>query len=86
MANIGNPFMNSCILVAVGNAAILIEMAIVTPYGYRRVFLTTGLIVCGFCQLISAVVYTKQPGTIVTGRLVVTFSVIYTFVYNVSRS
>ncbi|MCJ1394678.1 hypothetical protein MMC18_007558 [Xylographa bjoerkii] len=82
MADVGNPFMNSCILVAVGVVAIIIDLFIIAPYGRRRVFLTTGLIVCGFCQLIIAIVYTKNPGTVQTGQLIVAFSVIYIFVYN----
>jgi MFS transporter, SP family, sugar:H+ symporter len=82
MANVGNAFENSCILVAVGVAAIIIDLFIIAPYGRRRIFLTTGLTVCAFCQLIPAVVYTKNPGTPKTGKIIVAFNVIYIFVYN----
>ncbi|KAI9760385.1 MAG: hypothetical protein M4579_001681 [Chaenotheca gracillima] len=82
MAKVGNAFENSCILVAVGVVAIIIDLFIMAPYGRRRVFLTTGLIVCGFCQLIQAIVYDKDPGSENTGRVVVAMSVIYIFVYN----
>ena len=86
MAHVGDAFMNSCILTAVGVVAIIIDLFIIAPFGRRRVFLTTGLIICGFCQLIVAVVYDVQPGTMATGRVVVAMSVIYIFVYNVSAS
>jgi len=82
MANVGNAFMNSCILTSVGVVAILIDLFIITPYGRRRVFLTTGLIICGFCQLIIAVVYQMHPGTAQTGHIIVAMSVIYIIVYN----
>ena len=85
MANVGNPFMNSCILVAIGVLAILINLAVMVNYGRRRIFLTWGLIICGFCQLVVAVVYQKNPGTPTTGKVVVGVSVVYVFVYNVSR-
>jgi len=82
MANVGNPFMNSCILVSVGVVAIFINLGVMVRYGRRRIFLTWGLIICGFCQLIIAVVYQKNPGTSATGKVVVAVSVIYLFVYN----
>jgi hypothetical protein len=84
MANVGNPFMNSCILVSVGVVAIFINLGVMVRYGRRRIFLTWGLIICGFCQLIIAVVYQKHPGTNATGKVIVAVSVIYIFVYNVS--
>ncbi|KAJ4537527.1 hypothetical protein HRR80_003332 [Exophiala dermatitidis] len=64
MAKVGSAFENACILVAVGVAAILINSAIITKYGRRRVFLSVGMILCGITQLIIAIVYdTKGPGT-----------------------
>ena len=64
MAKVGSAFENSCILVAVGVIAILINSAIITRWGRRRVFLTVGMCLCGLTQLIVAVVYDKQgPGT-----------------------
>ena len=57
MANVGNASENSCILTAVGVVGILINIALITHAGHRRVFLTTGLVICGFSQLIVAAVY-----------------------------
>ena len=74
--------MNSCILVSVGVLAIFVNLAIMVRYGRRRTFLTAGLIICAFCQLIVAVVYQENPGTSQTGKVVVAISVIYIFVYN----
>jgi len=64
MASVGSAFENSCILVAVGVLAILINSAVITRFGRRRVFLITGMLLCGLSQLIVAVVYDKNgPGT-----------------------
>jgi hypothetical protein len=84
MAGVGNAFENSCILTGVGVAAILICVAIMPRYGRRRVFLVTSLIICGFCQLIVAVCYTKRDPTQIqqTGRIIVAFSIIYIVAYN----
>lgn len=84
MANIGNSFENSCILVAVGVIAILINSAVVTHIGRRRVFLVVGLFICGLSQLLTAVVYTVNPGTKSTGRAIVGLAVVYILGYNVS--
>jgi len=86
MANIGNAFENSCILVAVGVVAILINSAVITHFGRRRVFLVTGLSICGLTQLIMAVIYTVQPGTVSTGKGIVGLSVVYIIGYNVSAA
>lgn len=83
MANIGNSFENSCILTAVGVIAILINSAVITHFGRRRVFLIIGMFLCGLTQLLSAVVYTVQPGTVSTGRAIVGLSVVYIVGYNV---
>lgn len=85
MAGVGQPFQNSCILVAVGVVAILINSAIITKYGRRRVFLVTGLALCGFMQLIVAVVYTVQPASKSASQVIVAMSVLYIVAYNVSR-
>jgi SP family sugar:H+ symporter-like MFS transporter len=84
MAQVGNPFENTCILTAVGVFAILICVVIMPRYGRRRIFLTTSLIVCGFCQLIVAAVWTTRDPTEVrkTGRIIVGMSVIYIVSYN----
>lgn len=82
MANIGDPFANSCILIACGVAAIIINAAVITRYGRRRVFLMSGLVVCGICQMIVAAVYTVNPGTEQTGKVIVGISIIYIVSYN----
>lgn len=83
MANIGNSFENSCILTAVGVIAILINSAVITHIGRRRIFLIIGMLLCGLTQLLSAIVYTIQPGTESTGRAIVGLSVVYIMGYNV---
>lgn len=82
MANVGNAFENSCILTALGVVAILINIAVITRIGRRRLFLTVGLIICGFSQLIIAIIYTIHPGTQATGKAIVGLSVIFIFAYN----
>lgn len=71
MAGVGSPFENSCILTGVGVFIILVNSAIITKYGRRRVFLSVGLIICGICQLIVAAVYTAKPGTAATGKVTI---------------
>ncbi|KAJ6014955.1 Maltose permease [Penicillium herquei] len=82
MAKVGDAFENSCILSALGVVAILLNISVVTHIGRRRLFLTVGLLICGFSQLISAVVYTVNPGTPTTGKVVVAMAVIFIFAYN----
>jgi len=84
MAGIGSAFENSCILNAVGVVAILINCGLITHFGRRRVFLVSGLILCGIAQLLTAVVYTVHPGTQSTGQAIVGLSVVYILGYNVS--
>lgn len=85
MANIGDSFENSCILTAVGVLAIVANSAVITHIGRRRVFLIIGMFLCGLTQLITAIVYTIQPGTVSTGRAIVGLSVIYIVGYNASH-
>ncbi len=82
MANVGDAFENSCILSGVGVAALLANSLIITRYGRRRVLMTAGLVVCGVTQLIMAVVYTVEPMTRRTGKVVVAMSIIYIVAYN----
>ncbi|KAK4139408.1 uncharacterized protein C8A04DRAFT_15904 [Dichotomopilus funicola] len=82
MAGIGDAFENSCILISVGVIAILINSAIITRYGRRRVFLVTGLTLCGLTQLLMAVVYQVNPGAQSTGQAVVALAILYIFAYN----
>ncbi|KAI1299604.1 MFS monosaccharide transporter-like protein [Xylaria venustula] len=82
MANVGNAFENSCILTGVGVASLLFNALIITKYGRRRAMMVSGFIVCGLSQLIMAIVYTVEPGTQKTGKIIVGFSVIYIVSYN----
>ncbi|KAK3315760.1 general substrate transporter [Apodospora peruviana] len=82
MAGIGDAFMNSCILIGVGVFAILVNTALVTHFGRRRIFLTVGLILCGLAQLLTAIVYHVNPGKKSTGQAIVALAVIYIVGYN----
>ncbi|KAF1935184.1 general substrate transporter [Clathrospora elynae] len=82
MANVGSPFMNSCILTSVGVLAVMINSAVISKIGRRRVFLMAGLSVCGITQLIVAAVYHVRPGTVGTGKTIVALSIIYITGYN----
>lgn len=82
IAGIGNAFQNSCILVAVGVVVILINSAVITKIGRRRVFLMFGLILCGITQLIVAAVYNANPKGPHTGKVIVGVSVVYIIGYN----
>ncbi|RYO45621.1 hypothetical protein AA0116_g13198 [Alternaria tenuissima] len=82
MANVGSPFMNSCILTSVGVLAIMVNSSIISKIGRRRVFLMTGLSICGVTQLIIAAVYHVNPGTTGTGKVIVGLSVVYIIGYN----
>jgi MFS family permease len=82
MANVGDPFGNSCIAIACGVVAVILNSCITTRWGYRRVCLITGLIICGLCQLIIASVYQTAPGTKRTGQVIIAFTIIYIVSYN----
>lgn len=82
MANVGNPFENSCILNGVGTAALLANSLIITRYGRRRLFMMAGLIACGIMQLAMAIQYSREPGTRKSGKVLVGLSVIYVVAYN----
>lgn len=82
MANVGKPFENTCILTGVGVIAILINSAIITKYGRRRVMLVGGLIFCGLFQLIVAAAYTAGGDTPKAGKVLVAMSVLYIVSYN----
>ncbi|EPE02436.1 general alpha-glucoside permease [Ophiostoma piceae UAMH 11346] len=81
-AGIDNAFQNSCILTGLGVFIILVNSAVITRIGRRRVFLTVGLTICGFAQLFSAIIYTVKPGSQSSGKGVVAFAVIYIVGYN----
>lgn len=82
MAGIGDAFQNSCILTGVGVVAMLLNSALVTRFGYRRITMMTGFAFCGLAQLVIAIVYTVEPGTVKTGKTIVGLSVLYIVGYN----
>ncbi|KAF2818647.1 MFS monosaccharide transporter-like protein [Ophiobolus disseminans] len=82
MANVGSPFMNSCILTAVGVLAIIVNSCVISKIGRRRVFLMSGLSICGVCQIVVAAVSHVNPGTVSTGKAIVGLSIIYICGYN----
>jgi MFS transporter, SP family, sugar:H+ symporter len=82
MANVGNAFENSCILTGVGVASLLFNALVITKYGRRRAMMISGFTACGLTQLIMAIVYTVEPGTQRTGKVIVGLSVVYIVSYN----
>ncbi|GAB1315359.1 Major facilitator-type transporter ecdD (Fragment) [Madurella fahalii] len=82
MAGIGNAFENACILISVAVVAILVNSALVTHFGRRRVFLISGMLLCGVAQLLTAVIYHVNPGAKSTGQAIVGLSVVYILGYN----
>ncbi len=83
MAGITNAFQNSVILTTLGVVAIIVNSAVITHIGRRRVFLVSGLTICGIAQLITAIIYTVNPGSEATGKGIVALAVIYILGYNV---
>src|ERR1700761_6598372 len=81
MARVGQPFEDSCILAALSVVGILASSLFVTRLG-RRTILMSGMVVCGFMQLIQACVYQAQPTASSTGKVVVAMNIIYMFFYN----
>lgn len=79
-----DPFAMSCVLSTMGILAIFVNALVVVRYGQRRVMLMSGLLLCGLLQLIVAVVYDKDPGALVTGKVLVALSCLYLMSYNVS--
>jgi len=86
MANVGRPFENSCILQAVGLAAILANSVLSPKIGRRRVCLVTGLLICGAAMVIMAAVYQKNPLASATGKLVIAMTMIHMVSYSVRLS
>ncbi|EMD58953.1 hypothetical protein COCSADRAFT_153717 [Bipolaris sorokiniana ND90Pr] len=82
MANVGSPFMNTCILIAVGIVAVTVNSCIISKVGRRRIFLMVGLSICGITQMIIAAVYHVNPRTTRTGKIIVGVSVVYICGYN----
>ncbi|ORY09995.1 MFS monosaccharide transporter-like protein [Clohesyomyces aquaticus] len=82
MAHVGNAFQNTCILTAVGVFVIIVNSCVITRYGRRRVFLMTGMTICGISQFVVAAVYHVNPGTVQTGKIIIGMSVVYLCGYN----
>lgn len=82
MAGVGQPFQNSVILVALGVFAMAVNVCIITRWGRRRVFLTSGLILCGSVQLIVAAIFDAQPHNKSVLKAVVGLSIIYIIGFN----
>ncbi|KAI1077890.1 putative maltose permease [Whalleya microplaca] len=82
MANVGNAFENSCILTGVGVAALLANALLITKFGRRRLMMISGFSLCGLSQLIIAVMYTVEPMTERSGKVLVGMSVVYIVAYN----
>ncbi|GKU09270.1 unnamed protein product, partial [Fusarium langsethiae] len=82
MAKVQDPFAMSNVLSTAGMTATIINAFIVVRYGRRRVLLLGGLTIAGFFQLIFAVVYDRNPGQIVTGKVLVALSCLYMVAYN----
>ena len=82
MADVGKPFENACILTGVGVLAILLNSVVVTKFGRRRVFLMTGLTLCGIFQLIIAIIYTVAPTAGGARHALVGFVCLYICSYN----
>lgn len=84
MAHVDDPFAMSNVLSTIGMLALIINSFVVVRFGFRRIMLMSGLVGCAFLQLIIAVVYDKDPGSKVTGKVLVALSCLYMMSYNVS--
>ncbi|KAM0489913.1 hypothetical protein ACHAP8_012095 [Fusarium lateritium] len=82
MAKVEDPFAMSNVLSTAGLTATIINAFVVVRYGRRRVLLLSGLTIAGFFQLIFAVVYDRNPGQVVTGKVLVALSCLYMVAYN----
>lgn len=75
MAGVNAPFQNTCIMSGVSAFVLIVNGLVITKYGFRRILLTWGMVLCGLSQLIMAAVYTVHPGTILTGKVIVGCSI-----------
>lgn len=82
MAEVADPFAMGCVLSTVGLLALVINACIVVRYGRRRVLIGWGLTICGFLQLIIALVYQTQGRSTQTGNVLVALSCLYMMSYN----
>ncbi|KAF4626102.1 hypothetical protein G7Y89_g12058 [Cudoniella acicularis] len=65
-----------------GAFVLIINSAIITRYGRRRVFLGWGMLFCGASQLVMAAVYTKFPMTTLAGKVTVGCTIFNLIFYN----
>lgn len=82
MAKVTDPFGMGCVLSAVGLIAIILNSLVIVRFGFRRVFIMTGMALCGILQLIVAVTFDRNPGAPVTGQVLVALSCLYMMSYN----
>ncbi|KAF2203671.1 general substrate transporter [Delitschia confertaspora ATCC 74209] len=82
MAKVTDPFAMTNVLSTIGLLAIICNALIIVKFGRRRVLLITGLLVCGFLQLIIATTYHTKGRTRTTGKVLVALSSLYMFSYN----
>lgn len=75
----------SNVLSAIGLLGLITSSLFVVRYGRRRVLLTNGIFICGCIQLVMAVTYDKDPGTVTTGRVLVAMASTYFFFFNVGQ-
>ena len=80
MAGVKNPFGYSVLVTCTGLIGVLFSFLFVRLID-RRVVMLVGVLACGFCQLIPAIVWSVNPGTESTGKVVVAFIALFTFSY-----
>lgn len=72
IAGIQKPFQYSILVAAVGLIGVLISLLFVRSVG-RRTLMIVGTLGCGICQLIPAIVWSVDPGSKSSGKIVVAF-------------
>jgi hypothetical protein len=80
MAHVRDPFTMSIAVNVVGIAGVVLSLYSIRLVG-RRTQLMVGTSFCGLAQLISAAVYTANPGTVTSGLVLTAMSAIYNFFY-----
>jgi MFS transporter, SP family, sugar:H+ symporter len=80
MAHVQNPFAMVVVVNSIGIVGCIFSLYTVRLVG-RRIILMFGTSACGFAMLISAAVYTANPGTISSGLVLTAMCAIYNFFY-----
>ncbi|KAK5228670.1 hypothetical protein LTR72_002555 [Exophiala xenobiotica] len=80
IAGVKQPFAYSILVTCTGLIGVLVSFFFVRLID-RRTVLLVGISACAICQLVPAVVWTKNPGTESTGKVVVAFIALFTFFY-----